>query len=153
MHPLFVSCTKPAPSCHKKCLLPLLPAEKSGPCSAVSCGFRIDEPRKKRYTIFRRCSCAAGCRGVAQLVARLLWEQEAASSSLATPTTRKATMNRLQMRFCRGFLCFQNPEIWLECALFVPYRPKKCLTRRPDAHIFSGKYAIKKRTCRRPRDG
>lgn len=35
-------------------------------------------------------------------------------------------MNRLQMRFCRGFLCFQNPEIWLECALFVPYRPKKC---------------------------
>ena len=27
----------------------------------------------------------AGCRGVAQLVARLLWEQEAASSSLATP--------------------------------------------------------------------
>ena len=56
----------------------------------------------------------------------VLWEQEAASSSLATPTTRKATMNRLQMRFCRGFLCFQNPEIWLECALFVPYRPKKC---------------------------
>ena len=65
-------------------------------------------------------------RGVAQLVARLLWEQEAASSSLATPTTRKATMNRLQIRFCRGFLCFQNPEIWLECALFVPYRLKKC---------------------------
>ena len=28
------------------------------------------------------------CRGVAQLVARLLWEQEAASSSLATPTKR-----------------------------------------------------------------
>ena len=25
----------------------------------------------------------------------MLWEQEAASSSLATPTTRKATMNRL----------------------------------------------------------
>ena len=54
------------------------------------------------------------------------------------------------MRFCRGFICFQNPEIWLECALFVPYRPKKCFTRRPDAHIFSGKQAIKKRTCRRP---
>ena len=34
-------------------------------------------------------------RGVAQLVARLLWEQEAASSSLATPTMKKATMNRL----------------------------------------------------------
>lgn len=63
---------------------------------------------------------------------------------------KKATINRLQMRFCRGFLCFQNSEIWLECALLVPYRPKKCFTRRPDAHIFSGKYAIKKRTCRRP---
>ena len=46
---------------------------------------RIDERLKKRYTISRRCSSAAGCRGVAQLVARLLWEQEAASSSLATP--------------------------------------------------------------------
>ena len=42
-------------------------------------------------------------RGVAQLVARLLWEQEAASSSLATPIEEKATMNRLEMRFCRGF--------------------------------------------------
>jgi hypothetical protein len=71
------------------------------------------------------------------LVARLLWEQEAASSSLATPTTRKATMNRLQMRFYRGFLCFQNPEIWLECALFVPYRPKKCFTRRPEGSFLS----------------
>ena len=30
--------------------------------------------------------------GVAQLVARLLWEQEAASSSLATPIEEKATM-------------------------------------------------------------
>ncbi len=47
--------------------------------------FRVDESAKKRYTISRRCSSAAGCRGVAQLVARLLWEQEAASSSLATP--------------------------------------------------------------------
>ena len=54
------------------------------------------------------------------------------------------------MRFCRGFICFLNSEIRLECALFVPYRPKKCFTRRPDAHIFSGKQAIKKRTCRRP---
>ena len=34
-------------------------------------------------------------RGVAQLVARLLWEQEAASSSLATPIEEKATINRL----------------------------------------------------------
>ena len=56
--------------------------------------FRVDESAKKRYTISRRCSSAAGCRGVAQLVARLLWEQEAASSSLATPTMRKATMKR-----------------------------------------------------------
>ena len=54
------------------------------------------------------------------------------------------------MRFCRGFICFLNSEIRLECALFVPYRPKKCFTRWPDAHIFSGKQAIKKRTCRRP---
>ncbi len=91
---LFVNCTKTAPSSSKSaccralfrcCQLPLLPAEKSRPCSAVNCGFCIDEPHKKRYTILRRCSCAAGCRGVAQLVARLLWEQEAASSSLATP--------------------------------------------------------------------
>ena len=57
----------------------------------------IDERRKKRYTI------KVSFRGVAQLVARLLWEQEAASSSLATPTTRKATMNRLETRFYRGF--------------------------------------------------
>lgn len=93
--------------------------------------FRIDERRKKEYTMI------VFFRGVAQLVARLLWEQEAASSSLATPTTRKATMNRLQMRFYRGFLCFQNPEIWLECALFVPYRPKKCFTRRPEGSFLS----------------
>ena len=33
----------------------------------------------------------------------MIWEQEAASSSLATPTTRKATMNRLETRFYRGF--------------------------------------------------
>ena len=33
-------------------------------------------------------------RGVAQLVARLLWEQEAASSRLATPTMKKATIQR-----------------------------------------------------------
>ena len=52
---------------------------------SVGAQCRIDERLKKRYTISRRCSSAAGCRGVAQLVARLLWEQEAASSSLATP--------------------------------------------------------------------
>ncbi len=33
--------------------------------------------------------CPMHRRGVAQLVARLLWEQEAASSSLATPTRQK----------------------------------------------------------------
>ncbi len=91
---LFGSCAKATPSSSKSacyralfrcCQLPLLPAEKSRPCSAVNCGFCIDEPHKKRYTIFRRCSRAARRRGVAQLVARLLWEQEAASSSLATP--------------------------------------------------------------------
>ena len=47
------------------------------------------------------------------------------------------------MRFYRGFICFPHPEFWLECALFVPYRPKKCFTLRPDAHIFNGKQAKK----------
>ena len=49
----------------------------------------------------------------------MIWEQEAASSSLATPTTRKATMNRLQMRFCRGFLCSLHFGIQREDALFA----------------------------------
>lgn len=107
---LFGSCIKTAPSSSKSaccralfrcCQLPLLPAEKSRPCSIVNCGFRIDEPHKKRYTIFRRCSCAARRRGVAQLVARLLWEQEAASSSLATPILQTHVDSmRIGVRFC-----------------------------------------------------
>ena len=107
---LFGSCTKTAPSSSKSacyralfrcCQLPILPTEKSRPCSAVNCGFCIDEPRKKRYTIFRRCSRAARCRGVAQLVARLLWEQEAASSSLATPILQTHVDSiRVSVRFC-----------------------------------------------------
>ena len=107
---LFGSCIKTAPSSSKSaccralfrcCQLPLLPAEKSRPCSIVNCGFRIDEPHKKRYTIFRRCSCAARRRGVAQLVARLLWEQEAASSSLATPILQTHVDSmRICVRFC-----------------------------------------------------
>lgn len=107
---LFGSCTKTAPSSSKSaccralfrcCQLPLLPVEKSRPCSAVNCGFRIDEPHKKRYTIFWRCSRAAKCRGVAQLVARLLWEQEAASSSLATPILQTHVDSmRIGVRFC-----------------------------------------------------
>lgn len=35
-------------------------------------------------------------------------------------------MNRLQMRFRRGFICCQSPEIRLEDALFVRYRLKSC---------------------------
>ena len=149
---LFGSCTKTVPSSSKSaccralfrcCQLPLLPAEKSGPCSAVNCGFRIDEPHKKRYTIFRRCSCAARRRGVAQLVARLLWEQEAASSSLATPTTRKATMNRLLMRFCRGFICCLLLEIQLECALFVPYNSKNAFS----GHLAGRGFCVVNRTA------
>ena len=35
-------------------------------------------------------------------------------------------MNRLQMRFRRGFICCQSPEIRLEDALFVRYRLKNC---------------------------
>ena len=78
--------------------------KKSRPCSTVSCGFCIDEPHKKRYTIFWRCSRAARCRGVAQLVARLLWEQEAASSSLATPILQTHVDSmRIGVRFC--FAC------------------------------------------------
>ena len=107
---LLGSCTKTVPSSSKSaccralfrcCQLPLLPAEKSRPRSAVNYGFHIDEPRKKRYTIFWRCSRAAGCRGVAQLVARLLWEQEAASSSLATPILQTHVDSmRIGVRFC-----------------------------------------------------
>ena len=107
---LFGSCTKTVPSSSKSacyralfrcCQLPILPTEKSRPCSAVNCGFCIDEPRKKRYTIFWRCSRAARCRGVAQLVARLLWEQEAASSSLATPILQTHVDSmRISVRFC-----------------------------------------------------
>ena len=69
-------------------------------------------------------------RGVAQLVARLLWEQEAASSSLATPTMKKATIQRQKQRLYRGFLCHINARNMLERAtemqhiqknLFYPY--------------------------------
>ena len=124
---LFGSCTKTAPSSSKSacyralfrcCQLPLLSAEKSRPCSAVNCGFRIDEPHKKRYTIFWRCSRAAGYRGVAQLVARLLWEQEAASSSLATPILQTHVDSmRIGVRFC--FACEtagKNPNACKNCA-------------------------------------
>ena len=123
---LFGSCTKTAPSSSKSacyralfrcCQLPLLPAEKSRPCSAVNCGFCIDEPRKKRYTIFWRCSRAARCRGVAQLVARLLWEQEAASSSLATPILQTHVDSmRISVRFCfAGKLDGENPNACKNC--------------------------------------
>ena len=75
--------------------------KKSKSTDAPNCGFCIDEPRKKRYTIFWRCSRAARCRGVAQLVARLLWEQEAASSSLATPILQTHVDSvRIGVRFC-----------------------------------------------------
>ena len=124
---LLGSCTKTVPSSSKSaccralfrcCQLPLLPAEKSGPCSAVNCGFRIDEPHKKRYTIFRRCSCAAEYRGVAQLVARLLWEQEAASSSLATPILQTHVDSiRVNVRFYfAGKLDGENPNACKNCA-------------------------------------
>ena len=92
--------------------------KKSRPCSTVSCGFCIDEPHKKRYTIFWRCSRAARCRGVAQLVARLLWEQEAASSSLATPILQTHVDSmRIGVRFC--FACKtagKNPNMRKTCA-------------------------------------
>ena len=124
---LFGSYAKATPSSSKSaccralfrcCQLPLLSAEKSRPCSAVNCGFRIDEPHKKRYTIFRRCSRAARCRGVAQLVARLLWEQEAASSSLATPILQTHVDSiRVNVRFYfAGKLDGGNPNVCKNCA-------------------------------------
>ena len=124
---LFGSCIKTAPSSSKSaccralfrcCQLPLLPAEKSRPCSIVNCGFRIDEPHKKRYTIFRRCSCAARRRGVAQLVARLLWEQEAASSSLATPILQTHVDSiRVNVHFYfADKLDGENPNVCKNCA-------------------------------------
>ena len=57
------------------------------------CPFSIDERPETRYT------SVVSFRGVAQLVARLLWEQEAASSSLATPT-RMATWRSYQGSPC-----------------------------------------------------
>ena len=65
-------------------------------------------------------------RGVAQLVARLLWEQEAASSSLATPTTEIATIRRRKWRLYRGFICCINALKMLVCASFVRYWLKNC---------------------------
>ena len=46
---------------------------------------------------------AYGRRGVAQLVARLLWEQDAGSSSLPTPTIFEN--RRGQGKACGGFCC------------------------------------------------
>ncbi len=91
---------------------------------------------------------AAGCRGVAQLVARLLWEQEAASSSLATPIEEKATMNRLEMRFCRGFICYSYYKIRLECALFVP-----CCSQNAFSEHFDRPPKKKKRPAESDRSG
>ena len=64
-------------------------------------------------------------RGVAQLVARLLWEQEAASSSLATPTMKKATIQRQKQRLYRGFLCHINARNMLERATEMQHIQKK----------------------------
>ena len=91
--------------------------KKSRPCSAVNCGFRIDEPHKKRYTILWRCSRAARRRGVAQLVARLLWEQEAASSSLATPILQTHVDSiRVNVRFYfADKLDEENPNACKNC--------------------------------------
>jgi len=45
------------------------------------------------------------------------------------------------MRFCRGFLCFQNPEIWLECAL----SPQKVLYSAARCTHFQRQIRNKKR--------
>ena len=57
-----------------------------------------------------------------------IWEQEAASSSLATPTTRKATIQRRKWRLHRGFICSLCSELRSECALFVPYAAENALS-------------------------
>lgn len=41
-------------------------------------------------------------------------------------------MNRLQMRSCRGFICFLYSKIRLECALFVPYNSKNAFSGHRD---------------------
>ena len=56
----------------------------------------------------------------------MLWEQEAASSSLATPTRIKATIQRRKYRLYRGFICCMNALKMLVCASFVRYWRKNC---------------------------
>lgn len=46
----------------------------------------LDIGREKRYSITRKCPEEEQYPGVAQLVARLLWEQEAAGSNPVTRT-------------------------------------------------------------------
>ena len=56
----------------------------------------------------------------------MLWEQEAASSSLATPIRQKATIQRWKWRLHRGFICCTNALKMLVCASFVRYWRKNC---------------------------
>ena len=51
----------------------------------------------------------------------MIWEQEAASSSLATPTRIKATIQRWKWQLYRGFICCINALKMLVCASFVRY--------------------------------
>ena len=78
----------------------------------------------------------------------VLWEQEAASSSLATPIEEKATINRLEMRFCRGFICYSYYKIRLECALFVP-----CCSQNAFSEHFDRPPKKKKRPAESDRSG
>ena len=56
----------------------------------------------------------------------MLWEQEAASSSLATPTRIKAAIQRRKWQSYRGFICCIDALKMLVCASFVRYWLKNC---------------------------
>ena len=57
-----------------------------------------------------------------------IWEQEAASSSLATPTMKKATIQRQKRRLYRGFLCHINARNMLERATEMQHIQKKSVS-------------------------
>ena len=77
----------------------------------------------------------------------VLWEQEAASSSLATPTTRKATIQRRKWQLYRGFICCINARNRLESATKmrqIQKRPVLCDSVRPYCEPGSASIAIQK---------
>ena len=62
----------------------------------------------------------------------MIWEQEAASSSLATPTTRKATIQRRKWRLHRGFICCINALKNAGLCVFYALLAQKLLTEQTE---------------------